>query len=185
MGTVNKGKTGRTRRTNTRGSLGACSSASERAPAVSRAKISVAFSSRGLRSPIPRDRARALARFFLAQARLELFFDEVSLLFTDDAGITPLNEAFVGHAGPTDVISFSLAPSIPGGRPIAEVVINVQQARREASRRGIDPAREAAWYLAHGIHHLAGAEDDTPDKRRAMHRIERAWLRAAENEGLL
>lgn len=129
---------------------------------------------------------RRCAHAFLAHAAaLGLRIEDLSIALTDDAGIAPLNRQFVGHTGPTDVISFLLAT--PPGHVAAtgEVIVNVEQALREARRRRIDPSRELAWYLAHGIHHLTGADDSTPAQRAAMHRVERRWVAAAAKQGLL
>ncbi len=90
-----------------------------------------------------------------------------------------MNAACFGKAWPTDVITQPYI-SPPGG----DVIVNVERALAVG---GAGPRGEAelALYIAHGLHHLAGAVDDTPARRRAMLRQEQAWLRAAENEGLL
>ncbi|MBP7829508.1 MAG: rRNA maturation RNAse YbeY [Kiritimatiellae bacterium] len=104
---------------------------------------------------------------------------ELTVLFTDDEGIVPVNIACFGKAWPTDVITQPYA-SPPGG----EVIVNVERALAVG---GPGPRGEAelALYIAHGLHHLAGAVDHTPAQRRAMLRQERAWLRAAGRAGLL
>lgn len=76
----------------------------------------------------------------------------------------------------TDVVSQSYA-AIPGVSPAtAELVLNAERALAEGARRPGGPARELALYLAHGLDHLAGHDDDTPARRRAMRRRETAWL---------
>ena len=55
---------------------------------------------------------------------------------------------------------------------------NLERARAEGRGRPGGPARELALYLAHGLDHLAGADDDVPARRRAMRRRETAWLDA-------
>ncbi|HMP76800.1 MAG TPA: rRNA maturation RNase YbeY [Kiritimatiellia bacterium] len=127
-------------------------------------------------------RLRALAVWLLARAaeeRTGFALAELSIALVDDAGIAPLNEQFMRHKGATDVISFRLEP--PPGQTLAagEIVINVQRALAEAKRRRIDASGELAWYLAHGIDHLAGATDKTAAQRAAMHKREKRWLRAA------
>ena len=79
----------------------------------------------------------------------------------------------------TDVVSQSYA-AVPGvGAATAELILNAERARAEGRARAGGPARELALYLAHGLDHLAGADDDTPARRRAMRRRETAWLDAA------
>lgn len=135
---------------------------------------------------IDASRVKILAAFFLdcaesAKVRLE----SLSIAIVDDADIAPLNKRFMRHAGPTDVISFLLAPPPGADLESGEVIVNAEQALREARRRRGNPARELAWYLAHGIHHLAGADDRTPAQRSAMHRIEKRWLASAAKAGLI
>lgn len=133
-------------------------------------------------------RLKALAAFLLEQAAAErpgFALTELSIALVDDAGIAPLNERFMRHRGPTDVISFLLAPPPGHAAPAGEIVINVQRAGDEAARRRLDTARELAWYLAHGIDHLAGGTDRSAAQRAAMHRREKQWLRRADAAGLL
>ena len=79
----------------------------------------------------------------------------------------------------TDVVSQAYA-AVPGvGAATAELILNAERARAEGRTRAGGPARELALYLAHGLDHLAGADDDTPARRRAMRRRETAWLDAA------
>jgi rRNA maturation RNase YbeY len=102
----------------------------------------------------------------------------VSILLTDDAGITGVNARFLDRAEPTDVISFR-CPVGPGSgrRWRGEIALNVERAITEGRRRGA--AAELALYLAHGCDHLAGSDDSNPVRRRRMLRREQAWLRRA------
>ena len=112
-------------------------------------------------------------------------WSELSVVFTDDRGMVPVNTACFGKAEPTDVISQSYDPH-PGGAagPGGEVLVNVERALSVggAGKRG---KVELALYITHGLHHLAGAADDTPAQRRRMLRREHAWLSAAAREGLV
>jgi rRNA maturation RNase YbeY len=90
-----------------------------------------------------------------------------------------LNAAWFERDGTTDVFSFRY-PALPGEEPgvSGEVVVNVEEACRQGARRSrSSPQRELALYIAHGFHHLAGADDNTPARRRAMIRTE--WRRVA------
>ncbi len=149
-------------------------------------RILVAQTGRTARASAPR--VKALAAFLLREAAGErpgFAPAELSIALVDDADIAPVNERFMRHRGPTDVISFLLAPPPGQAAPAAEIVANIQRAAEESARRRLDPSRELAWYLAHGINHLAGATDDTPAQRAAMHRREKRWLAKAAAAGLL
>lgn len=96
---------------------------------------------------------------------------EVTLLLTDDAGITQTNREFFGKDRPTDVISFRYEP-VPGeAGATGDLVVNVECAVREGPHHD-GPDKELALYIAHGFNHLSGAGDDTPQSRAAMRRTE-------------
>ena len=108
---------------------------------------------------------------------------DVSVALVDDATIAAVNERWLGHAGPTDSIAFSLHddPGPDGLR--GEVVASAETALREARARGLDPRGELLLYVAHGVLHLLGWEDGSPRARAAMNararRAVRRGLRAA------
>jgi probable rRNA maturation factor len=92
-----------------------------------------------------------------------------------------LNESFLRHAGPTDVITFNYSESktrrVPRTAVNGEIFIcpavAVQQAREF---RTTWPA-ELARYAIHGILHLRGYDDTRPAARRRMKREENRLLR--------
>lgn len=111
---------------------------------------------------------------------------ELSLVLTDDS-IRALNREYFGADCMTDVISFAYPADTlfeeETDGDMGEVIVNVQQAWEEgALRESAD--EELALYIAHGCHHLMGAEDDTPEKKEAMLTIETAWLANAHQAGL-
>jgi probable rRNA maturation factor len=111
----------------------------------------------------------------------ETVWQEVTLLLTDDAGITQYNREFFGKDRMTDVISFRGEP-IPGEEGTSgDLIVNVECAVREGSQHdGIDA--ELALYIAHGFNHLSGADDNTPAKRAAMRRTELQRLKELKSE---
>jgi len=118
----------------------------------------------------------------LEQADLETVWQEVTLVLTDDVGITHTNREFFGKNHPTDVISFRYEP-IPGEEDQAtgDLIVNVECALREGPEH--DGANEElALYIAHGFDHLSGSGDDTPKKRAAMLRTEKQWLAALQSD---
>ena len=148
----------------------------------------IALANQQNRARISAPRLRRLTAWLLTQAAQRdpsLAGTALSMALVDDAGITPINERFVRHSGPTDVISFRYAP-LPGAPgDTAELVINVERAVQEAARRGHPAGRELGLYVAHGCLHLAGEDDATPAQRARMQRIQNRWLRQAERAGLL
>ncbi len=110
------------------------------------------------------------------QARAEL-----SLALVDDEAMAELNERHRGRSGPTDVLSFSLlegAHSAFRGALLGDVVIDVEQAARQArrARRTLDD--ELARLMIHGVLHLLGHDHEEDGEARRMRAEERRLWRA-------
>jgi probable rRNA maturation factor len=102
---------------------------------------------------------------------------EISLAFVDNPTIHRLNQRYLGHDEPTDVLSFPL--SEPGARRLAgELVVGAEVAREQAGARGHDVQAELALYVIHGLLHLCGYDDHDREGRRAMRARERHYLAA-------
>ena len=105
-------------------------------------------------------------------------YAELAVMLVGDADMPDCKERVFGVRRQTDVISLAYA-AIPGIQPAtAELVINAERALQEGADRPGGAARELALYLAHGLDHLAGHDDDTPAARRSMRRRETRWLDA-------
>ena len=110
---------------------------------------------------------------------------EVVVVLVDNAGITQINATHLNKPETTDVISFCYDP-LPGETDLAaDIVVNVDRAVEEGSRRNGGASRELALYIAHGCDHLTGADDGTPEDRKRMRRRELRWLTEADSCGLL
>jgi len=120
--------------------------------------------------PLLARRARRVLRE-LAQAGAEL-----SLALVDDVTMAELNERHRGKRGATDVLSFSLLEgdhSEYRGALLGDVVIDVEQAARQArrARRALDD--ELAKLMIHGVLHLLGHDHEATDEARRMRAEER------------
>lgn len=111
-------------------------------------------------------------------AKCEGVSRDISLVYVDDERIARLNEQFLGHSGPTDVISFNLDD--PGDRDglLGEIVVSAQTARDQARSRHIAVERELLLYTIHGVLHLLGYDDGTPDAARRLRRRQQQLLKA-------
>jgi probable rRNA maturation factor len=102
---------------------------------------------------------------------------EISLAFVDNPAIHRLNQRYLGHDEPTDVLSFPL--SEPAARRLAgELVIGAEVALAQAQERGHDVQAELALYVIHGLLHLCGHDDKTAAGAAAMRERERHYLGA-------
>ena len=116
---------------------------------------------------------RNVAAAALSQAR---HIGEVSVALVDDAEIARLNEHFLGHAGATDALAFDL-PDDDSDALEGEVIVSTETAIREARDHTHSAETEVLFYVAHGMLHLCGWNDDTDEKRAAMLNEQRTILR--------
>jgi rRNA maturation RNase YbeY len=127
--------------------------------------------------PLLARRARSALRA-VGHARSEL-----SLTLVDDGAMAALNEAHRGKTGPTDVLSFSLlegAHAEHRGALLGDIVIDLEQAARQARRARRPLDAELAKLLVHGVLHLLGHDHERDDEARRMQSEERRVLRALD-----
>jgi probable rRNA maturation factor len=102
--------------------------------------------------------SRALVReAAVATFRAEKVKDAMlSITFVGRAAISRLNRRYLGHHGPTDVISFGLGRPGRRGAIIGDVYICPEVARRNARRQGVRAGEELLRLVVHGTLHVLG-----------------------------
>jgi probable rRNA maturation factor len=85
-----------------------------------------------------------------------------------------LNERWLGHSGPTDVITFDLGdgPAGAGGSVTGQINVCRPIAQDQARRRNGTLAVELLLYVVHGALHLLDYDDHEPAAAIRMHRME-------------
>jgi probable rRNA maturation factor len=131
--------------------------------------------------PVDLRLARRLIRFLCREA-LQLQRVALGVHLVADPEITRLNEHFLSHAGPTDVITFDHRNPADRLELHGEIFIGVEVAARQARRFRTSVENEIARYLIHGLLHLLGEDDRSPKARRQMKRRENRLLRRVEIE---
>lgn len=138
------------------------------------------------RPPLSRERIRAVAISVLKAERIRDAF--VSITLVSPAHIARLNRTHLGHAGPTDVISFALGP-LPGAsshRPVlGDIYIAPDVARSNAKRLGGGVREEVARLVIHGTLHILGHDHPDGDDRTTsrMWRRQEQLLSSVMNRG--
>jgi probable rRNA maturation factor len=153
-----------------------------RAAAGRTAALRVAVHADGVRLPLGRDAVAEIARGVLRAERVRAA--ELSFTFVGAAAMAALNRRHLGHRGPTDIISFELAP-VPGGARAGDVYVCPDVARENARRHGVPVREEVARLVVHGTLHVLGhdhPEDDgrtrSPMWRRQERLLARLYARA-------
>ena len=98
---------------------------------------------------------------------LEEKISEVSIAFVDDAAMTELNARFRKKKKTTDVLTFPADDSYSDpdqtGRPLGDIVISLDQSRRQAADEKHSLATEIRYLILHGILHALGYDHETDD----------------------
>ena len=114
----------------------------------------------------------------IAAAALEelgLEATELSIVLVGPKEMASLNEKFLQHEGPTDVITFDYAEGTDGLS--GEIFICVEEAERQAKEFKTNWQSEVVRYAVHGILHLAGHDDLQAAARKKMKQVEGRLVR--------
>ena len=117
---------------------------------------------------------------------------EVELTLCGDAEMERLNFDHMGERGPTDVLSFPLhewsvdglrsylsdddGVSPPGPMMLGDLVIDVDQAVRQAAEGALSPLEELVLLAIHGTLHLLGHDHAELEEEAAMRHAEHSVL---------
>ena len=150
----------------------------------------------GVHSPVSRAALARLAARALTVAHAPSP-GSVALILSNDAELAALNVQHMGHAGPTDVLSFPLLPPgafprhpgqdpvvrgrarefalPPGRRPhLGDIVVSVERAGAQAPGSVEDELRQL---VVHGVLHICGWDHAVAQERDAMRALESEILR--------
>lgn len=100
---------------------------------------------------------------------------EIGIILTDHATVLALNESYLDHHYHTDVISFVYHDS-PAHPIEGEVYIDLDTANERYTEFDSSFEQEALRYVVHGVLHLLGYDDATPEDKQTMHGLEDRYL---------
>ena len=88
--------------------------------------------------------------------------DEIEISVVDDATIARVHAEFLEDPSATDVITF----------PYGEILVSCDTAARYAEQHALSPQQELFRYMVHGLTHLHGYLDATPEERAALFAVQ-------------
>jgi rRNA maturation RNase YbeY len=94
---------------------------------------------------------------------------DINYVFCDDEAILRTNRQFLAHDYYTDIITFDYSSA---SRIAGDIFISLDTVRSNADERGLSFDNELCRILIHGVLHLTGQGDKTPDTRAEMTRKE-------------
>jgi probable rRNA maturation factor len=101
---------------------------------------------------------------------------ELSILFTDDAGIRSLNARYRGQDKATNVLSFPQAASPHGPRLMGDIILAWETVSAEAALAAKPLKAHMAHLVIHGFLHLLGYDHEGDEEAETMETLERAAL---------
>ena len=112
---------------------------------------------------------------------------EVSVALVGDQEMRPLNARYRKKNKTTDVLSFPADPSMPlKAALLGDVIISVEQARRQAKERKISLKMEMVTLLIHGILPLLGYDHERSRRQaKIMASLEQKLLSHLCQRGLI
>jgi len=122
-------------------------------------------------------------------AELELEQVDLGINLVSAREMTLVNETFLQHEGPTDVITFDheeMRETENGKRKTihGELFVCVDVAGVQAKEFKAKWQSEVVRYIVHGVLHLLGHDDLKPQMRRKMKRAENRLVRRLQQEFL-
>ncbi|MBL0870544.1 MAG: rRNA maturation RNase YbeY [Phycisphaerales bacterium] len=99
----------------------------------------------------------------------------VAVRVIGDAEMSQVHERYSGIAGTTDVLTFDHGPGFSSDRPTlleTDLLICLDEARRQARPRGLAVRHELLLYIVHGILHCLGHDDHDDAAFTRMHQLE-------------
>jgi probable rRNA maturation factor len=89
----------------------------------------------------------------------------ISVTITGDKAVQELNKKYLERDSTTDVLSFPInEKQEDGSYYLGDVVVNKEQALRQADKYGNDVETEVSELVAHGILHLLGVHHHDDDE---------------------
>ena len=142
--------------------------------------------------PLGADEVTRIVRAALAHGNASGL--RIGVVMAPDSLMVELHGQFLDDPTTTDVITFDLRGAeaeldMPGDLPAelveeleqgldGELYVGVEEAARVAEQRGVTFERELALYVVHGVLHLCGWDDHTPEDAGRMRIAEHAVMDA-------
>lgn len=114
---------------------------------------------------------------FVAEAEAKRLGD-VNIIFCSDPYILDVNIKYLGHDYFTDIITFDY---VEGNTLSGDLFISVDSVRDNASFYGTEFPVELRRVMIHGLLHLIGYDDHTPEEQKTMRSKEDYYLSLRES----
>ena len=107
---------------------------------------------------------------------------DINYIFVDDETMLDINRRFIGHDYYTDHIGFDYTE---GNALSGDIYISLDTVRTNAEQFSVTQDEELRRIIIHGLLHLCGLRDKTPEERAEMQKAEDEALKAIHNSQFL
>lgn len=109
---------------------------------------------------------------------------EISYIFCSPEYHIGINRQYLGHDYHTDVITFDYS-DLEGRKTVSgDIFIDHEKVRSQAAEWGSSPEEELMRVIIHGVLHLCGHGDKTPEEERQMRALEDKHLAAYKDANI-
>ena len=98
---------------------------------------------------------------------------DVAYVFCSDDYLGDMNEKYLNHRTLTDIITFDYSEK---GKLSGDIFISIERVRENAVEFKVKEEAELARVMVHGILHLSGYKDKTPEEKTLMREKENYYL---------
>ena len=109
----------------------------------------------------------------------------IAVVLTTDAHVRDLHRQFMGIDQETDVMTFPHGEGIGSVERGGDIVISVERAAAQGPEHGQTTREEVEFLAVHGVLHLCGWNDETPEQRERMLLRQTEIIRAFSSAALL
>lgn len=106
---------------------------------------------------------------------------EVNFIFCSDAHLITINKQYLQHDDYTDIITFDYCEA---KKVIGDIFISVDRIKENAEKYKVSFKDELHRVMAHGVLHLCGYKDKSPEDKKRMTAMEDQSL-STRNEQLI
>lgn len=102
-----------------------------------------------------------------------IHLQELNFMFSTDTYVRNMNKEHLTHDYCTDILTFPY----PSGQGICgDILISIDRVRDNAKHHGTSTLNETHRVMAHGVLHLLGQDDTSPELQAEMRAKENSWL---------
>lgn len=112
---------------------------------------------------------------------LAIEYTDFSISLINDAALRSLNKEHLNHDYETDILTFDYRDEITAALD-GEIIISYETAGLNAEKFGCSLREEIIRLLIHGVLHLSGYDDKTPEQKKKMKLKEDQLLKKAVEE---